>query len=113
MPDRRPRNRHAARSDGPESAGPSRHIAAFFDDPALRPVLIVLVAHVALAGAIVLLALVRTLSPFAGVALALLLFLTVDGVVRAQQRRRVASWAALLWALAAVTAILGDRLGLL
>jgi hypothetical protein len=97
----------------PEATGPSRHIAVFFEEPTLWPILLILIVHVALAGALVLLSALRGRSLPALALLALLLVLSGDAVRRARRRRRVAGWLALLWALSALTAVGASRLGVL
>ena len=99
--------------DAAPRTGAARHIAAFVEDPALRPVLFVLIAHAGLAGALVLLAVARAAGPFSVTALLLLLGLSVDGVVRARRRRLVLLWVIGLWTLAVAMAIGGARLGVL
>jgi hypothetical protein len=96
-----------------QATGPSRHIAAYFEDPALWPILFILVVHVALGGALVLLSALRGGSLPALAALAVLLTLSLDAVRRAQRRRRVAIWIATLWALSALTAVVAAKLGVL
>lgn len=96
----------------PETAGLSRHIAVFIEDSALWPLLFIFVVHVALGGALAMLAAVRgSLPALAG--LAILLALCVDIVRRARQRRRVARWIATLWLLSGLTAAVSSYLGLL
>ena len=97
----------------PEPAGFSRHIAVFLEDPALWPLLFIFVVHVALGGALVMLAAVRGRSLPAMAALALLLTLCVDMIRRARQPRRVARWIATLWLLSGLTAAVSSHLGLL
>jgi alpha-beta hydrolase superfamily lysophospholipase len=97
----------------PEAAGFSRHIAVFIEDSALWPLLFIFVVHVALGGAIVMLAAVRGRSLPAMAGLVLLLALCVDMVRRARQRRRVARWIATLWLLSGLTAAGSSYLGLL
>jgi hypothetical protein len=101
------------RPKAPEATGPSRHLAVFIEDSALWPLLFIFVVHAALAGALLLLAALRTGSPVALAALALLLVLSGDGVRRARRRRRAALWLAALWSLSFATAVGGSRLGLL
>jgi len=96
-----------------ETSGLSRHIHVFFEDPALWPILIIFVVHVALAGALVLLSALRAGSLPARAALAILLMLSVDAIRRARRRRRAAIWIATLWALSALTAVASSYLGLL
>jgi hypothetical protein len=97
----------------PEAAGFSRHVAVFIEDSALWPLLFIFIVHVALGGALVMLAAVRGRSLPALAALVLLLALCVDMVRRARQRRRVARWIATLWLLSGLTAAFSSYLGLL
>jgi hypothetical protein len=97
----------------PEPAGFSRHIAVFVEDPTLWPLLLIFVVHVALAGALLMLAAVRGGSLPALAGLGLVFFLCVDMVRRARQRRRVARWIAMLWLLSGLTAAASSYLGLL
>lgn len=101
------------RSRASEATGPSRHIAVFFEDPALRPILIILVVHAALGGALVILAALRSRSLPALALLAILLTLSLDAVRRARRRRWVTLWVLTLWALSALTAIASSHFGLL
>jgi hypothetical protein len=104
------------RLDPPKTPEPSkagRHIAVFVEDPALWPILCILVVHLALAGALVLLWALRDSSVPALALLAVLLTLSVDGVRRARQRRRVAFWTGLVWGLSALVALASARLGVL
>jgi hypothetical protein len=97
----------------PEARGFARHINAFVEDPALWPLVFIFVVHIALAGALLLLAAARERSlPALGV-LALLLMLSVDVVWRARRRRRAVFWVFTLWAASAATAIAASRYGLL
>jgi hypothetical protein len=96
-----------------EATGFSRHIEVFVEDPTLWPLLLIFVVHVALGGALVMLAAVRGRSLPALAGLALLLVLCVDMVRRARQRRRVARWIATLWLLSGLTAAVSSHLGLL
>jgi hypothetical protein len=96
----------------PEASGFSRHVAVFIEDSALWPLLLIFVVHVALGGALAMLAAVRgSLPAMAG--LALLLALCADMVRRARQPRRVARWIATLWLLSGLTAAVSSHLGLL
>lgn len=95
------------------ATGFGRHVAVFFEDPALWPILLILIVHVALGGAVVLLAALRGGSLPGMAALAVLLTLSGDLIRRARQRRRVAFWVVTLWALSALVAASGARLGLL
>ena len=95
-----------------EETGLSRHIQVFFDDPALWPILIIFVVHVALGGSLVLLSALRDGSPPARVALAILAMLSLDAIRRARRRRRTTIWIATLWALSALTAGVASHLGL-
>ena len=104
---------HTERSETGEATGFGRHIAVFFEDPALWPILIIFVVHMSLGGALLLLAAVRSGSLMALGVLALLSMLSVDGVRRARQRRRVAFWVLLLWALSALIAAGSSHLGVL
>jgi hypothetical protein len=97
----------------PEAAGFSRHVAVFIEDSALWPLLFIFIVHLALGGALVMLAAVRGRSLPALAALVLLLALCVDMVRRARQRRRVARWIATLWLLSGLTAAFSSYLGLL
>jgi hypothetical protein len=97
----------------PEATGFGRHVAAFVEDPALWPLLLIFIVHVALGGALLLLAAVRGRSLPALAVLALLLFLNVDMVRRARNPRRVAKWIATLWLLSGLTAAASSHLGLL
>ncbi len=100
-------------SGAPDATGLSRHIAVFFEEPALWPLLFIFVVHVALAGALVLLWALRARS-LAGLALlAVLLVLSVDGVRRARRRRRVTLWIVMLWSLSSLIAVFASRFGLL
>jgi hypothetical protein len=101
------------RPEPPEATGFSRHVAVFIEDSALWPLLFIFVVHVALAGALVMLAAVRGRSLPALAVLALLLGLCVDMIRRARQPRRVARWIAALWLLSALTAAASSHLGLL
>ena len=96
-----------------ETSGLSRHIHVFFEDPALWPILIIFVVHVALAGALVLLSALRAGSLPARAALAILAMLSVDGVRHARRRRRATLWIVMLWTLSALTAVVSSNLGLL
>jgi hypothetical protein len=100
-------------SKTPEGSGLSRHINVFLEDATLWPLVFIFVVHVALAGALLLLAALRTGSPVALAVLALLLVLSGDAVRRARRRRRVALWLVTLWSLSFATAVGGGRLGLL
>jgi hypothetical protein len=97
----------------PEATGFSRHITVFIEDPTLWPLLLIFVVHVALGGALLMLAAVRGRSLPALGALALVLGLCVDMVRRARQPRRVARWIATLWLLSGLTAAVSSHLGLL
>ena len=99
--------------DPPEATGFSRHLAAFIEDPALWPLLLIFIVHVALGGALVLLAAVRGRSLPALGLLALLLILCVDMIRRARNPRRVARWILTLWILSGLTAAVSSHLGLL
>jgi hypothetical protein len=101
------------RPEPPEATGFSRHVAAFIEDSALWPLLLIFIIHAALGGALVMLAAVRGRSLPALAVLALLLFLCVDMIRRAQHPRRVAKWIATLWLLSALTAAVSSHLGLL
>ena len=101
------------RSKTGEATGLGRHIAVFIEDRALWPIVIIFVVHVSLGGALLLLAAQRGGSLPALAALAILLTLSVDGVRRARQRRRVALWVSLLWALSALIAVVSSHLGVL
>jgi alpha-beta hydrolase superfamily lysophospholipase len=101
------------RPKAPEAAGLSRHIAVFIEDSALWPLLLIFVVHVALGGALAMLAAVRGRSLPALAGLAILLALCIDMVRRARQRRRVARWIAMLWLLSGLTAAVSSYLGLL
>ena len=96
-----------------EEAGLSRHIQVFFEDPALWPILIIFVVHVALAGALVLLSALRAGSLPARAALAILVILSLDAIRRSRRPRRTTTWIATLWALSALTAGFASYLGLL
>jgi hypothetical protein len=99
-------------SEGPPY-DPTRHLRIFLEDAALWPVLFVLLAHVLLAGALLLLALVRGAGPFSAAALALLLALCVEAIRRAQRPLHAFGWVLALWCGAALAAVFGSRLGLL
>jgi hypothetical protein len=100
-------------SEAAEETGLGRHLAVFFEDPLLWPILLILVIHAALAGALVLLWALRGAS-LAGLALlAILLTLSGDAIRRARRRRRVAIGIATLWVLSALTAAVSARLGIL
>ena len=101
------------RPEPSEATGFSRHVAAFIEDPALWPLLFIFVVHVALGGALVMLAAVRGRSLPALALLALVLLLCVDMVRRAQRPRRVAKWIGTLWLLSGLTAAVSSHLGLL
>jgi pimeloyl-ACP methyl ester carboxylesterase len=90
-----------------------RHIAVFFEEATLWPVLFVLLVHVVLAGGLLLLGAFRQHDPGWIAVLALLAVISGDGVRRARQRGRAAGWVAALWTLSALCAIAGDRLGVL
>ena len=96
-----------------EETGLGRHIQVFFEDPALWPILIIFVIHVALAGALVLLSALRDGSPLGRAVLAILAVLSVDAIRRARRRRRNAIRIATLWALSALIAGGASHLGLL
>ena len=96
-----------------EQTGLSRHLQVFFEDPALWPILIIFVVHVALAGALVLLSALRNGSLPARAGLAILAMLSLDAIRRARRRRRTAIWIATLWALSALIAAGASHLGLL
>lgn len=100
-------------SERSEAKGFARHVNVFFEDPALWPLLFIFVVHVALAGALLLLAALREGSLPALAALAVLLVLSVDAARRARRRRRVALWLVALWTLSAATAAVSSQLGLL
>ncbi len=101
------------RSKPGEATGLGRHFAVFVEDRTLWPILIIFVVHVSLGGALVLLAALRDSSLPALAALAILLTLSLDGVRRARQRRRVALWLAVLWALSVLIALGSSHLGVL
>lgn len=101
---------------GATTSGPGRHLRAFVEDAGLRPVLYVLLAHVALVGAVILLGAWRTRSPIALGLVLLLAGMSADAVWRARARggaRRLAAWLALFWVSSAVVAAIGARLGVL
>ena len=85
----------------------------FIEDRALWPLLIIFVVHVALGGALLLLAALRGGSLPAQAALALLVALSVDTIRRARQRRRVTRWIVTLWVLSALAAGVSSHFGLL
>jgi hypothetical protein len=101
------------RREPPATTGPIRHLSVYFEDPALWPLLLIFVVHVALAGALLMLAALRGGSLLAQAALAVLIVLGANGIRRAQRRRRVAIWLVSLWGLAALIALGGSHLGLL
>ena len=101
------------RSKTGEATGLSRHLAVFIEDQALWPILIIFVVHASLGGALLLLAALRGGSLLAQAVLAILVTLSADGIRRARQRRRVALWVALLWALSALIAVVSSYLGVL
>jgi len=90
-----------------------RHLAVFVEDRALWPILLIFVVHVGLAGALLLLAALRDGSLLAKAALAILVMLCADLIRRAQQRRRVSFWIALLWTLSVLIAGAASYLGIL
>ena len=92
---------------------PAASIERAHEDRALRPLLIIFVVHVVLAGALVLLAALREGSLLARAALAILAMFSVDAIRRARRRRRTAIWIGALWALSALTAGAASYLGLL
>jgi hypothetical protein len=73
----------------PESSGLDRHLAPFFEDFALLPVLIVGLAILVTFGAALLLLAVRERNLFAATALLVLLWMSVDVVVRDGRRGRL------------------------
>jgi hypothetical protein len=97
----------------PEPIGFIRHVDVFFEDPTLRPLLIIFVVHVALAGALVLLGALRSGSLPSWALLAVLVALSIDAIRRARRRRRAAIWIVMLWVLSALTAVASSHLGLL
>jgi hypothetical protein len=99
--------------EGSAATGRSRHIAVFFEDPALWPILVILVVHVALGGAVLLLAALRARNPLAMAAVAMLATLCLHAVRRARRRLRAAGAAIALWALSALVAAAGAALGVL
>lgn len=102
------------RGNPPSGAdGPGRYLAPFFEDPSLRPLLIIFVVHVALGGALLLLAALRDGRLSALAAVALLIVASGDAVRRARQRARIAKWLVGLWAASIATAVLASRYGLL
>ena len=96
-----------------QEEGLSRHVQVFFEDPALWPLLIIFVVHVALAGALVLLSALRAGSPLGRAALAILVMLSLDAIRRSRRRRRTTTRIVTLWALSALTAVGSSYLGLL
>lgn len=105
------RELHAA--EPARAGGPGRWLATFVEDPALWPVLAVVVAHVALGGALVMLAASRQRHAGAFAALAVLVVMSFDVVRRARRRARAAVWVLGLWLLSALTAAASARLGVL
>jgi uncharacterized membrane protein YhaH (DUF805 family) len=101
------------RAKPPEATGLGRHLAVFVEDRTLWPILIILVVHVALGGALLLLAAFRGRSLLALAVLAILVTLCADAIRRTQQRRRVAGWISLLWALSVLFAVVSSYLDLL
>jgi len=90
-----------------------RHISVFLEDTALWPILVVLVAHVSLAGGLLLLGALRQRSPVWIGVLGLAAIVSGDLVWRARRRGRAAAWAAAIWGLSVLWAVAGNRLGLL
>lgn len=91
-----------------------RHLAIFYRDSTLWPVLVVAVAALVTVGASMLVFAVRERSPYALAALVLLGWVSVDAVYRDLRQRRfgVASRAVVgLWGAAAAAAVLASRLG--
>jgi hypothetical protein len=102
-----------ATSKAPEATGLARHLDVFFEDRALWPLVFIFAVHVALAGALLLLAALREGSLPALAALAVALVLCGDAIRRARRRRRTALWIVGLWVASAATAVGAGRLGLL
>jgi len=96
-----------------DAGGPGRYLAPFFEDPSLRPLLIIFIVHFVLGGALLLLAALRDGSLSALAAVALLVVASGDGVRRARARARIAKWLVGLWTASIVTAVLASRYGLL
>ncbi len=93
-----------------------RFVSNFLADPALWPIVFVVVVHIALLGAVVLLFAARSRSPFAFLVLALLVASSVQAVLGARRRGaggRATLWLAGLWALSVAAAVFGSRYGVL
>lgn len=110
MPDPEPEQ-----SDDPFERAVDRHIAVFYRDSTLWPVLVVAIAAALSLGGAAMLFAVRERSPYALAALALLAWMSVDAVWRDLAHRRfgVASRAIVgLWLGAAGAAWLAAHLGI-
>jgi len=89
-----------------------RFVAPFFEEPSLRPVLLVLAAHAFLIGAVVLAFGVRDRNPFALASLALLAMATVDIGVRQARARKMGriGWVLVaFWLGSAASAVFASR----
>ncbi len=92
-----------------------RHLAIFYRDPTLWPVLVAAIGAVLTLGASTLVFAVRERRPYALAALVVLAWVSADAVYRDLSRRRfgVASRVVVgLWVAAAGAAVLAARLGL-
>ncbi len=108
------------RGDEPEKPGQSRlerHVLVYVRDPLLWPVLVVVIAHVAVFVAPLMLSAARDAQPTVVALLAVLGLLSGAGVLAELRRRRRPGAVCVLlgstWLLSAVVAFTADRYGIL
>ena len=92
-----------------------RHLAIFYRDPTLWPVLVAAIAAVLTLGASTLVFAVRERSPYALAALGVLAWVSADAVYRDLRQRRFGAASRVvvgLWAVATGAALPAARLGL-
>lgn len=99
-------------SDPEEPPGVDRFLRPYVEDPALWPILVILVVTLVMFLAVALLLAVRGRNAFAIAALLILAWMSVDPVVRARRLGTTGRLALVVWALAAAAAAAAVWLGL-